>query len=56
MKKGKLNYRIHDPNPAEVTAEYIAKLLVEVHRIKLETMFQSTDTKLDSGNRKDAIA
>lgn len=34
--KRKLNYRIHDPNPAEVTAEYIAKVLVEVNRQKIE--------------------
>ena len=34
--KRKLNYRIHDPNPAEVTAEYIAQLLVEDNRQKIE--------------------
>ena len=34
--KRKLNYRIHDPNPAEVTAEYIAKVLAEVNRQKIE--------------------
>lgn len=35
--KRKLNYRIHDPNPAEVTAEYIAEVLVEVNRKNLES-------------------
>ena len=34
---GKLNYWIHDPNPAEVTAEYIAKVLVEVNRKNFES-------------------
>ena len=35
--KRKLNDRIHDPNPAEVTAEYIAKVLVEVNRKNFES-------------------
>ena len=35
--KCKLNYRIHDPNPAETTAEYIAQVLVEVNRRKIES-------------------
>lgn len=36
-KRRKLNYRVHDPNPAETTAEYIAKVLVEVNRKKFES-------------------
>ena len=32
----KLNYRIYDPNPAETTAEYIAQVLAEVNRQKIE--------------------
>lgn len=35
--KRRLNYRVHDPNPAEATAEYIAKVLVEVNRRKIES-------------------
>lgn len=35
--KRKLNYRIHNPNPAEATAEYIARVLVEVNRSKIES-------------------
>ena len=35
--KRRLNYRIHDPNPAEVTAEYIAQILVEINRKKIES-------------------
>ena len=35
--KRKLNYRIHNPNPAEVTAEYIAEVLVEGNRRKIES-------------------
>lgn len=54
MKKVKLNYRIHNPNSAEVTAEYIAKILVEANRSKLETVLRSTDTRQDSEHYKDA--
>ena len=35
--KRKLKYRIYDPNPAEVTAEYIAQVLIEVNRRKIES-------------------
>ena len=40
--KRKLNYRIHDPNPAEVTAEYIAQVLVEINRKKIESRLRET--------------
>lgn len=37
MKKSKkLNYRFHDPNPPEVTAEYILKVFIEVNKPKVE--------------------
>ena len=39
--KRKLNYRIHNPNPAEATAEYIAQVLVEVHRRKIESRLRA---------------
>lgn len=35
--KRKLNYRIHDPNSAETTAEYITQILVEANRRKIES-------------------
>ena len=35
--KRRLNYRVHDPNPAETTAEYIAQVLVEVNRKIIES-------------------
>lgn len=55
MKKQKLNYRFHNPNSAEVTAEYIAKILVEANRTKFETVLRSTETKQDSENCKDTV-
>ena len=36
MKKRKLNYRFHNPNTAEVTANYLVKILVEVNAKKVE--------------------
>ena len=34
MKKRKLNYRFHNPNTAEVTADYLLKILIEANVIK----------------------
>ena len=36
MKKTKLNYRFHNPNSAEDTAEFLCKLLIEANRGKVE--------------------
>ena len=30
MKKRKLNYRFHNPNTAEVTADYLLKILIQM--------------------------
>ncbi len=34
--KRKLNYRFHNPNPADVTAEYILKVFIQVNIPKVE--------------------
>ena len=36
MAKRKLNYRFHNPNPVEVTADYILKVMIEVNTEKVE--------------------
>ena len=36
MKKQKLNYRFHNPNTPEATADYIIKVLMEANKKKLE--------------------
>ena len=41
MKKYKLNYRFHDPNPAAVTADYILKIFIEANAGKVEAAVQS---------------
>lgn len=40
MKKRKLNYRFHDPNTMELTAEYLLKVLVEANAQKVEQAIQ----------------
>ena len=40
MKKRKLNYRFHDPNPAAVTADYILKIFIEANAGKVEAAIQ----------------
>ena len=36
MAKRKLNYRFHNPNPVEVTADYILKVMIEANTEKVE--------------------
>lgn len=40
MKKRKLNYRFHNPNTAEVTADYLLKVLIEANTSKVERAIQ----------------
>ena len=40
MKKQKLNYRFHNPNTAEVTANYILKVFIEVNAKKVDRVKQ----------------
>ena len=35
-KRTKLNYRFHNPNTPEVTADYILKILIEVNLKKID--------------------
>ena len=36
MAKRKLNYRFYNPNPVEVTADYILKVMIEANTEKVE--------------------
>lgn len=36
MKKRKLNYRFHNPNSVEATADYLLKVLMEANKKKVE--------------------
>ena len=41
MKKCKLNYRFHDPNPVAATADYILKIFIEANAGKVEAAIQN---------------
>lgn len=40
MKKRKLNYRFHNPNTAEVTADYLLKILIEANASKVDRQYK----------------
>ena len=42
MKQRKLNYRFHNPNSAEDTANYLVKILIEVNATKVERAIEET--------------
>ena len=46
MKKRKLNYRFHNPNTAEVTADYLLKIVIEANAIKVEQAIQEAANEL----------
>lgn len=45
MNKRKLNYRFHNPNSAEDTAEFLCKLFVEVNAGKVERAIEEGATQ-----------
>ena len=46
MKKRKLSYRFHNPNTAEVTADYLLKVLIEANTSKVEQAIQEAVNEL----------
>ena len=42
LKRTKLNYRFHNPNSAEDTADFLCKFLVEVNAGKVERAIEKT--------------
>ena len=42
MKRTKINYRFHNPNSAEDTADFLCKLLIEVNAVKVEMTIEKT--------------
>lgn len=46
MKKRKLNYRFHNPNTAEVTADILLKVLIEANSEKVEKAIQEAAKQL----------
>jgi hypothetical protein len=46
VKKRKLNYRFHNPNPTAATADYILKILIEANEKKVEEAMQKASCNL----------
>lgn len=40
MAREKLNYRFHNPNSVEVTADYILKVFIEANEKKVDKILQ----------------
>lgn len=47
MKKRKLNYRFHNPNTAEATADYILKILIEANKGKVDQAMQEAAEEIE---------
>ena len=45
MKQRKLNYRFHNPNSAEDTADFLCKLLIEANAGKVERAIEEAKLK-----------
>ena len=45
MKQRKLNYRFHNPNSAEDTAEFLCKLLIEANTGKVERAIEEAASR-----------
>ncbi len=50
MKQRKLNYRVHDPNPSAVTADYILKIFIEANAGKVEAAIQQAVAALPASD------
>jgi hypothetical protein len=53
VAKGKLNYRFHNPNSVEATADYILKVFIEANEGKVEKAIQEMAEELpekENGN------
>lgn len=52
MKKRKLNYQFHDPNPAATTADYLLKIFMEANQEKVQLAIQAAALVADSTGKK----
>ena len=50
MKQRKLNYRFHNPNSAEETADFLCKLLIEANAGKVERAIEEAASKCAEGS------
>ena len=50
MRQRKLNYRFHNPNSAEDTAEFLSKLLIEANAGKVERAIEEAASRCAEEN------
>ena len=50
LKRTKLNYRFHNPNSAEDTADFLCRLLIEVNVGKVEQAIEDATLYVESGD------
>ena len=54
VKERKLNYRIHNPNPAAVTADYILKVLIEANTGKADAAIRNAAAAIPDKGETDS--
>lgn len=47
MKKRKLNYRFHNPNTVEATADYILKVMIDANKEKVDRAIEKATTEAE---------
>ena len=55
MKQRKLNYRFHNPNSAEDTADFLCKLLIEANAGKVERAIEEAISRCAEGSEYIAV-
>ncbi len=55
MAKTKLNYRFHNPNSVEATADYILKVFIEANEGKVEKAIQEAAEELSEKEEGNSI-
>lgn len=55
MKKRKLNYRFHNPNTAEATADILLKVFIEANSKKVEKTVQEAAEQSAKVNKCDGL-
>ena len=55
MKQRKLNYRFHNPNSAEDTADFLCKLLIEANAGKVERAIEEAASRCAKGSEYIAV-
>ena len=53
VKKRKLNYRFHNPNPTAATADYLLKIFMEANQEKVQLAIQAAADTADGSGKKE---